>query len=287
MRLAEKLIMDPRSTSPGMIRRLGRLFDERNGRSIIVAMDHGIGGTPDGFRHPGKLLEVVLKARPDGILLNAGLARRFAPLFARRDAPALVLGIDMVHFSELRGKGSAETHAPQIAVEEAVRLGADAVKAILVMGWDSGRLAQNMQFLAKAAERCRHWELPLMIEPGLWGGDVSTDPAARAEMNADGARMAVELGADILKLQYGGDPRAFGEIVDASPVPVLILGGPKRPTQRETLADVVAAAEAGAVGVVMGRNVWQHDNPGTMVRAIRTAVVSRDLEAALAELSRE
>jgi len=270
-----------------MIRRLGRLFDEKNGRSITIAMDHGIGGTPDGFRYPGKLLEAVLKAQPDGILLNAGLARRFAHLFARRDAPALVLGIDMVHFSELRGTGTAETHAPQLAIEEALRLGADAVKSILVMGWDSARLAQNMQFLAKAAERCRHWELPLMIEPGLWGADISKDPAARAEMNADGARMAVELGADILKLQYGGDPKVFREIVDASPVPVLILGGPKRPTQRETLADVVAAAEAGAVGVVMGRNVWQHDNPGAMVRALRTAMVSGNLEAALAKLSPE
>jgi DhnA family fructose-bisphosphate aldolase class Ia len=117
-----------------MIRRLGRLFNEENGRSIIVAMDHGIGGTPDGFHHPGKLLEGVLAAQPDGILLNAGMARRFAPLFARRDAPALVLGIDMVHFSEPRGKGVAETHSHQLAVEEAVRLGADAVKAIIVMG---------------------------------------------------------------------------------------------------------------------------------------------------------
>lgn len=273
--------MDLRSASPGMIRRMGRLFDEKNGRSIIIAMDHGVGGVPAGFRHPGNLLETILAATPDGILLNAGLARRFSSLFARRDAPALVLGIDIVHFSEPHGQGVAESHSPQLAIEEAMRLGADAVKAILVMGWDSASLAKNMAFLAKAAESCRHWELPLMIEPGLWARHVPKDPAARAEMNADGARMALELGADLLKLEYGGDPQAFKEIVDASPVPVLILGGPKRPTQRDTLADVVAAAEAGAVGVVMGRNVWQHADPGAMVRALRAAMVSRDLEAAL------
>jgi DhnA family fructose-bisphosphate aldolase class Ia len=143
-----------------------------------------------------------------------------------------------------------------------------------------------MAFLAKAAEACRHWELPLMIEPGLWARDVPKDPAARSEMNADGARMAVELGADLLKLEYGGDPKAFREIVEASPVPVLILGGPKRPTQRDALADVVASAKAGAAGLVIGRNIWQHDNPGAMVRALRAAMVSRDLEAAMVELSR-
>jgi DhnA family fructose-bisphosphate aldolase class Ia len=69
-------------------------------------------------------------------------------------------------------------------------------------------------------------------------------------------------------------------------VPVLVLGGPRRPTQRETLADVVAAAEAGAVGLTIGRNVWGYPEPGPMIRALRTAISARDLDRAMAELGR-
>jgi DhnA family fructose-bisphosphate aldolase class Ia len=63
-----------------------------------------------------------------------------------------------------------------------------------------------------------------------------------------------------------------------------VLGGPKRPTPRETLADVVAAAEAGAVGLTIGRNVWQHSDPQRMVEALRTALALRDLDRAMASL---
>jgi len=103
-------------------------------------------------------------------------------------------------------------------------------------------------------------------------------------MNADGARIALEHGADLLKLEVGGDYRLFGDTVQASPVPVFVLGGPKRPTQRETLADVVAAAEAGAVGLTIGRNVWQQRDPRRMVEALRTALAERDLDRAMARL---
>src|SRR5437868_41463 len=98
------------------------------------------------------------------------------------------------------------------------------------------------------------------------------------------ARSATELGADLLKLEYGGDREVFQHIAAAALLPIFILGGPKRPTQRETLADVVAAAEAGAVGLTIGRNVWQHAEPAKMVRALRSALSTTDLEAAMAEI---
>jgi DhnA family fructose-bisphosphate aldolase class Ia len=123
-----------------------------------------------------------------------------------------------------------------------------------------------------------------MIEPYLHGPKVPSDPDARAACLADGARIALEVGADILKLEYTGDKGSFRAIVDASPVPVFILGGPKRPTRRETLADVVDAAECGAVGLTIGRNVWQHHDPARMTAALRIALVERDLERALAVL---
>src|SRR5438477_8867113 len=147
--------MDLHGSSPGMIRRSGRLFDATSGCSVIVAMDHGMGGVPDGFRYPQQLLEAMLAAQPDGLLLNAGMARRFAHLFARRDAPALVLGIDQVIHGGPGGTGPSETHWPQVAAEEALRLGADAVKAMLIMGrTDVDQRGVNMAYLSAAAESC-------------------------------------------------------------------------------------------------------------------------------------
>ena len=275
--------MQVTSGSPGLVRRIGRLFDPATWRSVVVALDHGAGGVPDGFAQPLPLLETIVGAAPDGVILNPGLARRCAHLFTRRDAPALVLSLDQILHERPRSQGPAVAHWPQVTVDEALRLGADAVKLILILGRpDARELAADLAYVAETAEACRRWDLPMMVEPYLWDADVPTDPTERARLNADGARMAVEHGADLLKLEVGSDLARFRETVRAAPVPVFILGGPKRPTQRETLADVVAAAEAGAVGLTIGRNVWQHRDPQSMVRALRAALADQDLDAALA-----
>jgi DhnA family fructose-bisphosphate aldolase class Ia len=269
--------------SPGLVRRIGRLFDPTSSKSVIVALDHGASGVPEGFEQPQQLLETIVQAQPDGVILNPGLVRRCPWLFERRGAPALVLSLDQVLHERPGWQGPAVAHWPQLHVEEALRLGADAVKFILILGRpDVRELAADLAYLAQTAEACRHWDLPLMVEPYLWGATVPADPTQRARLNADGARMAIEHGADLLKLEVGADFSVFRETVRASPAPVFVLGGPKRPTQRETLADVVAAAEAGAVGLTIGRNVWQHANPQAMVQALRTALAERDLDAAMA-----
>lgn len=271
------------SDSPGLTRRVGRLFDPASERSVIVALDHGAAGVPQGYEWPLRLLKTISDARPDGMILNPGMLRRCADLFARRDAPALVLSLDQILHERPRSQGPAVAHWPQVSVEDALRLGADAVKLILIMGRpDARELAADLAYVAQTAEACRRWALPLMVEPYLWGADVPDDPELRARLNADGARMAVEEGADLLKLEVGASYDVFRETVQAAAVPVFVLGGPRRPTQRETLADVVAAAEAGAVGLTIGRNVWQHSAPERMVKALRVALAERRLDAALA-----
>jgi class I fructose-bisphosphate aldolase len=270
-------------TSLGLARRLGRLFDPRSQRSVIVALDHGAAGVPQGFDQPLQLLETIVEAQPDGVILNPGLARRCPELLSRRDAPALVLSLDQILHERPGGKGPAVTHWPQVTVDEALRLGADAIKLILIIGRpDPRELAADLAYVAQTAQACRRWDLPLMVEPYLWGADAPVDPVQRSHMNADGARIAVEHGADLLKLEVGSEHALFRQIVQASPVPVFVLGGPKRPSQRETLANVVAAAEAGAVGLTIGRNVWQYENPQRMVQALRTALAEQDLDRALA-----
>jgi fructose-bisphosphate aldolase, class I len=271
--------------SAGVARHVGHLLDTEEGFSVIVAMDQGIGGVPRDFVSPVEKVRGIIAADPDGVLLTAGLARRTSGLRAYRDAPALIVAMDIVLHSGPGGAGPSVAHRPGSSVEEAMRLGANAVKTMLIMGGDSRTdQDQNMSFLAETGERCRHWELPMMIEPYLWGVNMPTDLRERAKVAADGARLAVELGADLVKIEYSGEPEIFREFVQACPVPVFMLGGPKRPTQREVLADVIFAAQVGVVGITMGRNIWQQPDPARMIRALRVAASTRDLDAAMAVL---
>ena len=274
--------------SAGATRHLSRLLGGEAGFAIIVAMDQGIGGVPEGFLDPLATVRAVLAANPDGVLLNAGLARQSAPLLAQWGSLGLIVAMDQAIHRDPHGAGPAVAHGPGCSVEDAIRLGADAVKTMLIMGGESrADQLHNMAYLVDVGERCRQWELPLMIEPYLWGAKVPTDPRGRAEVAADGARIAIELGADLLKIEYSGDPDIFRELVSASPVPVLVLGGPKRPTQREVLADIITAMNAGAAGITMGRNVWQQPDPARMIRALSVAMATRDLEAAVGVLAPE
>jgi class I fructose-bisphosphate aldolase len=271
-------------TTAGSVRRLGNLFDE-SGHSVVIAMDHGFMGRPRGFEDPLTLIRAVVGASPDGLILTAGMVRHAAMLISGRNSPGIVMAMDQLIHEQENSTGFTVAHRPLVSVDEALRLGADVAKTMLVMGQES-RVAQaeNIAYLASMAEQCRRYEIPIMIEPYLHGPKVPTDPEARAACLADGARIALEVGADILKLEYTGDKASFKAVVDASPVPVFILGGPKRPTRRETLADVVDAAECGAVGLTIGRNVWQHPDPVRMTAALRIALVEHDLERALAVL---
>jgi fructose-bisphosphate aldolase/2-amino-3,7-dideoxy-D-threo-hept-6-ulosonate synthase len=86
------------------------------------------------------------------------------------------------------------------------------------------------------------------------------------------ARVGAELGADIIKTNYTGDPDSFKDVIRSCPVPVIIAGGPKANTDAEVMKMVEDAISAGASGVSIGRNVFQHKNPAEMTRAISKVV---------------
>lgn len=158
-------------------------------------------------------------------------------------------------------------------VEELLRLGADGVKMLLIFGRESAAgHAENIERVAGMARACEVWGVPLMVEPVLWGRTVPEAERAHPRRVQSIARIAVELGADLLKVPHPSDPEAFRTLVEASPVPVLILGGPRAETEREMLAGVAAALAAGARGVAFGRNVFQQRDPAATVRALRALI---------------
>ncbi len=85
-------------------------------------------------------------------------------------------------------------------------------------------------------------------------------------------RMSAEIGADFIKTDYTGDPDTFREAIKGCPIPVLIAGGPRTNTLRDALEMAKGALEAGAVGVIFGRNVFQSVDPTATVKALRLVV---------------
>ena len=115
------------------------------------------------------------------------------------------------------------------------------------------------------ADACEQWNLPLMIEAMAKAKDLeSTDP----EGVKLAARAAQEIGADIVKSYYTGDPDSFRSVVEGCPAPVVILGGEKTEDLGRVFTEVYDSLQAGGAGIAIGRNIWQHARPQAVVEAM-------------------
>src|SRR5665811_1360254 len=145
--------------------------------------------------------------------------------------------------------------------------------------------ANQLQKLGTIAERCTMWGMPLLAMMYPRGAKVTDQYAEKFVAHA--ARAGAELGADMIKTNYTGDPDSFARVVKSCPVPVIIAGGPKVETDAELLQMISDAIAAGARGVAIGRNVFQHDKPTEIVRAIARIVhENTSVNEALKEIER-
>ena len=239
--------------------RMNRLFHE-SGKTVMVAMDHGQGGVKPGLAHPEQLIRTIIAAGPDAILLSAGMARTYNYLFGHKGDPALVISSDFILGSTVpQAPGAMEVLRQSLSVEEAVRLGADAIKAL---------------------QECGKWNLPLIVEPTTWGSRLTAEKKRDVSLYADMARVAGEMGADLVKCDYMGTPEEYQAVVDNCPVPVAILGGAK--AEAEQVAGTIEdALRCGVSGVVFGRNVWQSADPAATVRGLQALTYRGDRETFL------
>ena len=251
--------------------RLGRLFNGASGRTFIVAYDHGLTSDqvlPAG--PPGDVLERIVGCEPDGVLLSAGLLRRFGHLFAHRGAPAAIMRTDFM----LLGDGIPEYGQRYRVVTtpaQAAALGADAIIMIMAMGLADGELfAENTAAIADAAHQASQAGLPLIVETTLWGERIGNprDP----ELLAYACRIAQELGADMIKTEYTGDPESMADLVASCGVPVVTLGGPKSDDLDGLLDATAAALGTGVRGVAYGRNVWLSAEPYKVAARLRQVI---------------
>jgi DhnA family fructose-bisphosphate aldolase class Ia len=262
-------------TSTGKTIRLGRILNPTNQRAAVVAFDHGVHlGAIPGIQKPGEMLETLTEAGADAFLVGPGTARMYASVFAGRGAPGLILRLDWTNrWRSPELLGSEEGRGRLIgSVEDAARLGADAVLVYMFVGYqDPDAEARQVEDVARVAQDCEQLGVGCIIEPMARGQRVGED-IYRADYIAAFARMACELGADILKTDYSGDAASFQQVVAATFRPILIAGGPKTETVREALEMVSGALKAGARGMFIGRNVFQAPDPGQMMRTLRRMI---------------
>ena len=251
--------------------RFSRLLNPRSGRSLIIALDHGLMfGNVEGLEDPVKTLERAISCGVDGVLLSPGMAKLTEHLFREKNAPARILTIDFPVGSTIPGKfEKVFTHKLIHSVEQAVKMAVDAVKILFPWGLEKSVQAEVVQVTAEVIEECEHWDMPLVVEPVLWGENASerNDP----DLIESAARIAVEIGADILKIQFLGEDR-LSRIIHRLHVPVFVLGGPKSDNLRQILKVVQESMKSGAKGVMFGRNVWQRENMEEVLTALGSII---------------
>ena len=241
-------------------RRARRIFGA-DGRAVFVAMDHP---AYMGAGVPAAAASSIAAAQPDAILATWQLARSRAADFA---GSGLVLRVDG-GVSDLGEPPSADTTSLLYTAEQALVLGADAVVIMVFPGTPDEH--HSLGRLARLAAECEQLGLLVLAEsiPGGWPRTVEWN----AENVGRGARIAVELGADIVKTVCPGGAEEFAAVAEACPAPVVALGGPKVDDEDQVVALARGVVEAGGAGVAFGRNVWGSDDPGALVGRLMDAV---------------
>jgi class I fructose-bisphosphate aldolase len=259
----------------GLQNRLDRLFNRHgDGRAICVAADHGfMSDVTPNVVNLRPTIEAVIAGGVDGILLAPGQVLRLAPLFKGRDDPALIVRADWMNAPRLDTSKVSNSVPQRLLVNEkvitagqALSLGAAAITVYLFLGYSDKVEANGIDKCARFVNECRRMGLPCVIEPLTCGGQVTE--ANIVEILTLGARMAVEIGADALKIPYTGDVDSFRNLIDVSGVPTLVLGGPRFEDERDALELYSEAQEAGASGCLIGRNITESQDPQPMVERL-------------------
>jgi predicted phospho-2-dehydro-3-deoxyheptonate aldolase len=153
-------------------------------------------------------------------------------------------------------------------VEEAIKLGADAVSVHINLGAETDK--EMLRQLGFVSTRCMQWQMPLVAMMYTRGPNIKDEyDVANVKL---AARVGAELGADIVKVPYTGSIDSFKEVVHGCPVPVVIAGGPKMDSDQDIFKMVEGALEAGASGLSIGRNAFQHKTPDKMIEALSKMV---------------
>lgn len=238
----------------GIQNRLNRLI-QRDGRALFLPIDHGyFQGPTRKLEKPGETIKPLIKYA-DAIMLTRGILRNCVDPALEKPVILRVSGGNSVVADELSNEGQITS------IVEILRLNASAVSMSIYVG--SKYEHQTLMNFARLVDQCEDYGIPVMAVTAV-GRELEKRTARYLALCC---RIAAELGARVVKTYYCEED--FDKVVNGCPVPVVIAGGPKVDTQLEVFEFVYDGIQKGAVGVNLGRNVWQHKYPVAMIRAIR------------------
>ncbi len=241
----------------GLQNRLAQIIRPNTGRTVMLAADHGyfMGPVPK-LEVPRKTLEPLLPYA-DAIAITRGVARTGVdpklspPLVLRVSGGVSFMGQDLAH------EGLTTT------IKEAIRLNASAVALSIFVGTDYER--ESLLNLSTLVSEAEEYGIPVLAITAV-GRELEKRTTRYLSLCC---RIAAELGAHFVKTYYS---EHFEKVVESCGIPVVIAGGPKMDTMRDALVMANDALQRGAIGVDMGRNIWQSSAPVPMIKAIRAVV---------------
>lgn len=243
--------------------RMERIIDRDSGRCVIVPMDHGVTVGPiPGLENMRETVTKVVNGGANAILMHKGIVR------VGHRGGGKDIGL-IVHLSGGTSL-SPDPNAKELVctVEEAIKLGADAVSIHINLGAETDK--EMLGQLGRVGEKCMEWQIPLLAMMYTRGPKIKNEYDLENTKHA--ARVGAELGADIVKCVYTGSVESFKEVVEGCPVPVVIAGGEKMGSDEDIFNMVDGALKAGAAGLSIGRNAFQHEQPEKIIGALSKMV---------------
>ncbi|MBP2046937.1 2-amino-3,7-dideoxy-D-threo-hept-6-ulosonate synthase [Methanobacterium aggregans] len=248
--------------------RIERILNRKTGRCVIVPMDHGVSVGPiPGIIDMTDTIDEVASGGANAVLMHKGMVGCGHRGYGRD------IGL-IIHLSASTSLGlDPDNKVLVTSVEKALKIGADAVSVHVNIG--SEKEPEMLMKLGSISEICDNWGMPLIAMMYPRGQNITNEHDVEVVKLA--ARAGAELGADIIKTNYTGDPDTFKEVIDGCPVPVVIAGGPMVETDRELLEMVKNSVDVGGAGVAIGRNVFQARSPQKTTMAI-AGIVHNNLD---------
>ncbi|MCZ6906550.1 MAG: 3-hydroxy-5-phosphonooxypentane-2,4-dione thiolase [Deltaproteobacteria bacterium] len=238
----------------GMKNRFARIVKSEDGRAVMLAVDHGYFlGPTGGLEEPRKTIEPLLPYA-DSVMLTRGVLRTSVDPNSSVPVVLRVSGGTSI-LQDLSNEDIT------VSIEDVLRLNVSAMALSIFVGSEHER--ETLVSLSKLVDEGERYGIPVLAVTAV-GKDMARD----ARYLSLACRIAAELGAHIVKTYYCEE---FGKVVESCPVPVIVAGGKKIP-ELDALRLAANAIQGGAVGVDMGRNIFQSDSPVGMIRAVRAIV---------------
>jgi fructose-bisphosphate aldolase, class I len=244
--------------------RLGRLFDRKSHRTLIVAYSHGVlMGPQPGMRSLEEMKQMSLTlGRANGLMVAPGLVTPLEEAFIGQDRPSLMVHLDYQSFSrDILPYGEGAT-VELAQIEDVVAAGADGVMTYLYMGYeDPEREKMEIARNARLARACEKWGILLMIEPRSAREARLPSDKTDPKILALYCRISAEIGADLVKCIHPGEEEAIRRVMEGCPAPVLVAGGSRAQNSELAYSRAESAIRAGASGLVYGRNIYEAPDP--------------------------